>query len=49
MGLYNLSEFITTIKEDIGIKDIPLPVSDNDIIDRFKRSVLADFSVIYPE
>ena len=48
MGLYNLSEFITTIKEDIGIKDLPLPVSDNEIIDRFRRSALTDFSVIYP-
>ena len=48
MGLYNLSEFITTVKEDIGIKDIPLPVDDKALIDRFKRSALADFSVIYP-
>ena len=48
MGLYNLSEFITTIKEDIGIKDLPLPVTDNEIIDRFRRSALTDFSVIYP-
>ena len=48
MGLYNLSEFITTIKEDIGIKDLPLPVSDKDLIDRFTRSALNDFSIIYP-
>lgn len=48
MGLYNLSEFITTIKEDVGIKDIPLPVDDNEIVDRFKRSVLTEFSVICP-
>lgn len=48
MGLYNLSEFITTIKEDIGIKDLPLPVTDQQIVDRFKRSTLVDFSIIYP-
>ena len=48
MGLYNLSEFMTTIKEDVGIKDIPLPVTDNELIDRFDRSVLTDFSIIYP-
>lgn len=48
MGLYNLSEFITTVKEDIGIKDLPLPVSDNEIIDRFNRSALTDFSILYP-
>lgn len=49
MGLYNLSEFITTIKEDVGIKDLPLPVTDNELIDRFDRSALRDFSVIYPK
>ena len=48
MGLYNLSDFITTIKEDIGIKDLPLPVSDQELIDRFDRSVLTDFSLINP-
>ena len=48
MGLYNLSEFITTVKEDIGIKDLPLPVNDQELIDRFNRSALTDFSVIYP-
>ena len=48
MGLYNLSEFITTVKEDIGINDIPLPVTDKDLIDRFRRSALADFSTVYP-
>lgn len=48
MGLYNLSEFLTTIKEDIGIKDLPLPVTDQEIVDRFKRSTLVDFSIIYP-
>ena len=48
MALYNLSEFITTIKEDIGIKDLPLPVTDQEIVDRFKRSTLVDFSILYP-
>lgn len=48
MALYNLSEFITTIKEDIGIKDLPLPVTDQQIVDRFKRSTLVDFSILYP-
>ena len=48
MALYNLSEFITTIKEDVGINDIPLPVTDKQLIDRFDRSVLRDFSVVYP-
>ena len=46
--LYTLSSFITTVKEDIGIKDIPLPVSDEDILSRFFRSALTDFSILYP-
>jgi hypothetical protein len=48
MALYNLSEFITTVKENVGIKDLPLPVTDKEIIDHFDRVTLTDFSVIYP-
>lgn len=47
-GLYNLSEFITMIKENIGIKDLPLPVDDNRLLSYFDRSVLSPFSIIYP-
>lgn len=46
--LYNSSEFITLIKEDIGIKDIPLPVDDNDLLERFTQSALKEFSVRSP-
>lgn len=46
--LYNLSEFITTVKENIGIKDLPLPVTDQELIDHFDRVTLTDFSVCYP-
>lgn len=48
MSLYNLSEFFTTIKEDIGIADLPLPVSDEKLLDHFRRKILVDFSIIYP-
>jgi hypothetical protein len=48
MALYNLSEFIKLIKTDIGIKDIPLPVSDKDILDRFDKSALTEFSLRAP-
>lgn len=48
MSLYTLSEFMTTVKEDIGIDDLPLPVTDNDFIDRFKRSAMISFSAIHP-
>lgn len=46
--LYNLSEFMTMIKEDIGIKDVPLPVDDGKLIERFDKSALREFSVRYP-
>lgn len=48
MSLYNLSEFFTTVKEEAGIADLPLPVSDDKLLDRFRRKVLVDFSIIYP-
>ena len=48
MGLYNLSEFMTIIKEDMGIKDVPLPVDDKELVKRFDRSALREFSVRYP-
>lgn len=46
--LYNISEFITLIKEDIGIKDMPLPVDDIELIKRFQSSALKEFSIRCP-
>lgn len=46
--LYNFSEFLTQIKEDIGIKDVPLPVDDSALTKRFITSALREFSVRYP-
>ena len=46
--LYNFSEFLTQIKEDIGIKDVPLPVDDIALTKRFITSALREFSVRYP-
>lgn len=46
--LYNFSEFLTQIKEDIGIKDVPLPVDDVALTKRFVTSALREFSVRYP-
>ncbi len=46
--LYNLSEFITLIKEDAEISDIPLPVDDAAIVERFRQSALKEFSVRCP-
>ena len=36
------------IKENIGIKDLPLPVNDKRLMDYFDRSVIRPFSIIYP-
>ena len=47
--LYNFSEFLTQIKEDIGIKDVPLPVDDAALTKRFITSALREFSVRYPK
>lgn len=47
--LYNYSEFLTQIKEDIGIKDVPLPVDDAALTKRFITSALREFSVRYPK
>lgn len=46
--LYNLSEFMTKIKEDMGIKDIPLPVDDSELVKRFHNSALKEFSIRVP-
>ena len=46
--LYNLSEFITTVKENVLIDDLPIPITDQKIIERFDRVTLTDFSVCYP-
>jgi len=39
---------MTMLKEDIGIKNIPLPVDDNELLKRFGNSCLKEFSVRYP-
>ena len=46
--LYNLSEFMTLVKERAEINDIPLPISDKEIIRHFDISALREFSVRYP-
>lgn len=46
--LYTLSEFMTKLKEDLEITDLPLPVTDADMIKRFANSALKEFSVRSP-
>jgi hypothetical protein len=46
--LYNTSEFLTLLKEDMGIKDLPMPVDDQALIARLANSALKEFSVRAP-
>lgn len=46
--LYNISEFLTLIKTDMGIKDLPMPVDDAELLKRFETSALKEFSVRAP-
>ena len=48
MPLYNLSEFIRLCKSDCGVKDVPMPVDDKDLVEHFELSTLREFSVRYP-
>ena len=48
MALYTPTSFLTLLKQDIGIKGIPLPVDDKSLYDRFVESALKEFSVRCP-
>lgn len=48
MALYNLSDFLSMIKENVLGDDLPSPVPDKDLIRRFERSALRSFSQVYP-
>lgn len=48
MAYYNLSEFFELLKSSIGIKDVPLPVDDNELVHHFELSALREFSIRYP-
>ncbi len=39
---------MTKVKEDVGIADIPLPVSDEKLVERFVNSALKEFTVRCP-
>lgn len=48
MAVYNLSEFIEIIKEEAEIGDLPLPVTDQQIIKHLDQLTMVDFSILYP-
>lgn len=45
---YNIQELVQLAKEDLGLKELPPPVTDKDLLERVKRSALKEFSIIYP-
>lgn len=48
MSLYSLSEFMNLIKDNVGIGDLPLPVTEEELIKRFEDGVLKPFSIHCP-
>lgn len=46
--LYTINEFMTLIKENIGINDLPMPVDDAELLRRFQTSALREFSARSP-
>lgn len=47
-SLYNLDTFFARIFDDIEWEDMPLPVTNQQMMDHFQRSVLNVFSQFYP-
>lgn len=47
--LYTLTEFMTKLKQDLGLRDLPKPVTDQDLIDRLGNSAIKLFSIFQPK
>ena len=47
--LYTLSEFLELVKGDVGVRDVPIPVDDNELVRHFELSALRECSVRYPK
>jgi hypothetical protein len=48
MALYTPTSFLKLMKQDIGIKNIVLPINDDALYERFCESALKEFSVRSP-
>lgn len=46
--LWTAQELIQLVKDDMGLRDLPPTVTDQDLLNRFKTSCLKEFSLIYP-
>jgi len=46
--MYTPSTFLSLLKEDLGLRDLPVPVNDEDLLDRIAKSSLKEFSIRSP-
>ena len=46
--LWTTQELIQLVKDDMGLRDLPPTVTDQDLLNRFTNSCLKEFSIIYP-
>lgn len=46
--LWTLQELIQLVKDDLGLRDLPAPITDKDLLRRFETSCLREFSVVCP-
>ena len=46
--LWTAQELIQLVKDDMGLRDLPPTVTDQELLDRFTNSCLKEFSLIYP-
>lgn len=46
--MYTPSTFLSLLKGDLGLRDLPVPVSDEELLDRIALSSLREFSVRSP-
>ena len=44
----SLSEILTLCKQNMGIRDLPKPVTDQELMWRLQHSALKEFSQRYP-
>lgn len=46
--MYTPSTFLSLLKGDLGLRDLPIPVTDDELLDRIAQSSLREFSIRSP-
>lgn len=46
--MYTPSTFLSLLKGDLGLRDLPIPVTDEELLDRIAQSSLREFSIRSP-